>query len=164
MRKTMSYWPIVFIALAIIMAIGPIMMMQPSGRDKRLAGLRQGAATLGLQVRMSDYEGNSVAVYSLAVDLDDETQAWKLIKKSYAHGIHFYQKWQLVESSASIPASLEAPVKSYIDNLSSDIVGVEVNSKMVGLWWQEQHNTVTIGQIKSSLKKLSQIVSQGISH
>ncbi|MFT6386947.1 MAG: hypothetical protein ACJAUP_000316 [Cellvibrionaceae bacterium] len=155
----MSYWPFVFITLAIIMAVGPIMMMQPSRRDKRLAALRQEAASLGLEVRMSDYKGRLVAAYSMPVDLPKTTPSWQLIKQSYSHGIHFYQKWQMIGRSGSIPEDLEQPIRSYIDDLSDDIVAIEVNNMVVGVWWQEHPNTLTIEQIKLSLERLCRIVS-----
>jgi len=155
----MSYWPIIFIALFIVMAVGPIMMMRPSRRDKRLAALRQEASSSGLHVRMSDYKGSLVAVYSMSVDLPKSTPSWQLIKQSYSHDIHFYNRWQKSENSVIIPSGLEGPLKSYIDNLSEDIVGIEVSKTVVGVWWQEHPNTETIKQIKSSLERLYSIVS-----
>jgi len=155
----MSYWAIIFIIIAIAMALGPIMMMQPSRRDRRLADLRQKAASLGLQVRMSDYEGRPVAVYSKPADLPKTTISWQLLKQSYSHGIHFYQEWQLLDNSSAVPAEIEHAIKLYIDELFQDIVGIEVNKKAVGVWWLEKPNTETVEQILSSLNSLSVLVS-----
>lgn len=157
----MSYWPIVFIVLAIAMAVGPIMIMQPSRRDRRLAELRQKAASLGLQLRLSDYEGSSVAVYTLPVILPKNTPTWQIIKQAYAHGLHFYQHWQLSSSSTieMVPATIADALKAYIDQLPDDIVGIEVSNKIVGIWWQEKPNSVTIEEIKSLLEKLRDTVA-----
>lgn len=157
----MSYWPIVFIVLAIAMAVGPIMIMQPSRRDRRLAELRQKAASLGLQLRLSDYEGSSVAVYTLPVILPKNTPTWQIIKQAYAHGLHFYQHWQLSSSSTieMVPATIADALKAYIDQLPDDIVGIEVSNKIVGIWWQEKPNSVTIDEVKSLLEKLRDTVA-----
>ena len=94
----MSFWPIILIVLAIAMAVGPVMMMQPTTRDRRLAGLRQDAAQAGLHVRMSDYEKGEkkrpVAVYTYQVNLPKGTPTWSLIRRSYSHDIHFHATWE----------------------------------------------------------------------
>ncbi|MGH1440294.1 MAG: hypothetical protein ACRBBR_09310 [Cellvibrionaceae bacterium] len=156
----MSYWPVVFIVLAIAMVVGPIMIMKPSRRDQRLASLRQKAASLGLQVRMSDYEGRATAVYSFPVDLPKNTPAWQLLKQSYSHGIHFHGRWQLLENSAKVPTGLENTIKHYIDNLYDDVVGIEVDKKAVRLWWLENPKAETVEDIQESLKQLYKAIAE----
>lgn len=155
----MSYWPAIFIVLAIAMAVGPIMLMKPSRRDQRLAGLRQKAAKLGLQVRISDYEGRPTAVYSLPVSLPKNTVSWQLLKQSYTHGIHFHQKWQLLENSAKVPSHLEDDIKAYLDKAYEDVVGIEAGKKAVSVWWLENPNTETVEDIYSSLERLHKLIS-----
>lgn len=155
----MSYWSILFILLAIAMAVGPIMIMQPSRRDRRLAALRQTAATLGMHVRMSDYEGKPVAVYSLPVDLLKTTPKWQLIKQLYSHDIHFYQQWQLSAKSDDIPDAIHTQLKQFIDELPDDIIGIEVSSKMLGVWWKERSTSMGAEELKALLERFHHILT-----
>ncbi len=156
----MSYWAILFIILAIAMAVGPIMLMQPSRRDRRIASYRQKAATLGLQVRMDNYGERLVAVYSLPVKLPKNTSEWQLSKLAYAHDIHFYGRWQLSSRDKITNAETVVALKSFIDSLPDDIVGLAAHPKWVSLAWSERSDDVSVEQIKAYLQSLYQIVTQ----
>jgi hypothetical protein len=159
----MSFWPIILIVLAIAMAVGPVMMMQPTTRDRRLAGLRQDAAQAGLHVRMSDYEKGEkkrpVAVYTYQVNLPKGTPTWSLIRRSYSHDIHFHATWEWRSTNKKISSEKEDQLFQFIDSLPKDIVGLEVNEMMVGIWWQEKSPTITIKTIKQLLQQLVVIAS-----
>ncbi len=158
----MSFWAVIFIVLAIAMAVGPIMIMQPSSRDRRLAKFRQSAASLGLQVRMADYKANnakrSIAVYSQAVELPSKAPSWVLLKQSYQHDIHFYGKWEWQEGSQALEISKHGALQAFLNELPDDIVGMEVNNKMIGIWWNEAASEVTIDQIKSWINQCYNII------
>ncbi len=158
----MSFWPVIFIVLAIAMAVGPIMIMQPSSRDRRLAKLRQSAASSGLQVRMADYKTNngkqSIAVYSQAVELPSKTPCWTLLKHPYQHDIHFYGMWEWQAGSEAPKASMHGGLHKLLDSLPDDIVGLEVNNKVIGIWWREASSEITIDQIKSWIKQCYDII------
>jgi hypothetical protein len=159
----MNFWPIIFILLAVVMAVGPIMMMQPTSKDRRLANLRQEAAQSGLHVRMTDYEKNGVirpvAVYSYQVKLPKKTPTWSLLRRSYEHGIHFHATWEWLSANNKINSQKADQLHSFLDVLPDDIVGLEVNESMVGIWWQERPSGMTIKTLKELLQKLVTIAS-----
>lgn len=158
----MSFWPIVLIVLAVAMAIGPIMLMQPSSRDKRLADLRQKAALAGLSIRMSDYgqgdQKTAVAVYSSHTNLPKNIPSWSLLRRPYKHEIHFYGVWEW-QSDNRVSDNNSAKLRSFLDKLSDDIVGVSVSEKNVSIWWQEKSSKITVGDIKTFLDELAIIAA-----
>ena len=151
----MSLWALLFIGLAVMMAIGPVMLMQPSRRERHLAGLRQQAAQLGLSVRMAKYPdtesgtaSDAVAVYSLPVELPSTTASWQLIRRSYSHNIHFYGHWDW-QRPADLPLPQQGQLKQLLDDFPSDIVGIELSKASIGIWWRETAGVLTIeGNIK----------------
>jgi len=158
----MSFWPILLIGLAIAMAVGPIMLMQPSNRDKRLADLRQKAALAGLSIRMSDYgqgdQKTTVAVYSCHANLPKNIPSWSLLRRPYKHEIHFHGVWEW-QSDKRVSDKSTSELRSFLDNLNDDIVGVAVSEKTVSVWWQEKPSKITIEDIKVLLDQLAIIAA-----
>ena len=163
----MSYWGLILILLAIVMVVGPIMLMKPSAGQKKIADLRQVAAKMGLKVRLDTYiSGNqkqSVAVYSLFEDLLEDTGCYLLWRKNYAHGIHFHQDWEWQKLASDNPANLSPEqlerVHLWLESLAKEVVGVEINKRLVGLWWQEQNASYSLTDIHSKLKELATLLS-----
>ena len=164
----MSLWALLFIGLAIVMTIGPIMFIQPSRRDRYLADLRQQAAKSGLFVRLTEYSMNdgsndTIAVYSLPVDLPLETQHWQLIKQSYSHEIHFHGQWEWQTASHLsteqwISTEQQSLLKQLLNDLPSDVVGLECNRRNIGVWWQEKMPDTSINDIKGCLERCYAII------
>ena len=158
----MTLWPIILIALAVVMAIGPVMMMQPTTRDRRLASLRHEAAQSGLHIRMDEYEKNghtrAVAVYTYQVSLPKKTPTWSLLRRSYEHEIHFHATWEWQLTNKKISHQKNDQLHQFLDQLPDDIVGLEVNEMMVGIWWLEKPSTMTIKTLKLLLQQLVVIV------
>jgi hypothetical protein len=154
----MTFWPIILIALAVVMAVGPVMMMQPTSRDRRLASLRLDAAQSGLHIRMADYEkdghSKSVAVYTYQVSLPKNTPTWSLLRRSYQHEIHFHANWEWQSTNKQISHQKDDQLHKFLDSLPDDIVGLEVNEMMVGIWWLEKPSTMTIKTLKQLLQQL----------
>jgi hypothetical protein len=152
-----SYWPLIFVALAVIMAVGPIMLMKPSKRDQRIASLRQKAAQQGLHIRLDNFETSPVAVYSLNVELPKDISSWLLLKQSYSHGLHFHHQWEFqVDSDANKPVlnkEVQQDLQQFLDRLPNDIVGLELNPKTVGIWWLEKRGGSSILELKGWLEE-----------
>lgn len=157
----MSFWAILFVFLAIVMAVGPIMLMQPSKRDRKLAALRQAAAQSGLIVRMTDYQQGqdkqAIAVYYLTVDLPENTPSWQLVKQEYQHDVHFYKEWEWQDKTPELQDSQKQQLQSFLNGLPADIVGLEMNSRQIGLWWREVNSKLTVDDIQSFLKRCGNI-------
>ncbi|MEO0443533.1 MAG: hypothetical protein AAFZ92_07305 [Pseudomonadota bacterium] len=153
----MSVWPIVFIALAIVMTVGPIMLMQPSKWDRHLARLRQQAAEQGLRVRLATYgkqenKNQSIAVYSLAATRPEDAVCWHLMKEPYAHDLHFHQHWQWSGHSPQLSDQMSLAIQACLDELPADVVGVELTQDSIGFWWRERGQW-TVDMLRSNLEK-----------
>jgi hypothetical protein len=154
----MSFWPALFIVIAIAMVVGPIMIIQPSRRDQRLAKYRQTAANLGLQVRTVKVGDRMAVIYSFPVTLSKNTPYWQLLKQAYDHDLHFHGKWQLQTKDTEIPTSCQDVLRLFLDELPDDILGVEVNPTSVGIIWLESAGVTTVEQVKNWLLVLYQLL------
>lgn len=156
----MNVWGLVFIVVAIAMAVGPIMMFQPSQRDRRLAKLRQLAAQQGLKVRLAKQEllsgDKKVAVYSLPVKLSKAVPTATLVRQEYEHEVHFCKTWELQDNS-QIPASYQASLKSYISALPESIVGLDISPSLLGVWWLESDKASNLDPVNQGLEGLKKI-------
>lgn len=157
----MSFWLLVFIFLIIAMIVGPIMLMRPSKRDKRIAALRQKAAMQGMQVRLNQYQNGSVTVYSLGVKRPKDAAKWQLVKQIYKHEIHFYNQWQFVKNTPSLLPAQSTKLKQLIDTLNDSFVGLETGSDTIGIWWNESFGSGSVDEVKSLLIAFAGILKEG---
>ena len=134
-----SGWSVIIIVLVIAMAVGPIMLMQPSGRQRRLASLRQSAAGQGVRVGVLAWPSKAgdkpvgAMRYSLPWESDkrhpDKTL---LIKKEYSHDLHVADLWQNYSAQEAIKPATEqllrqGPVPEGIYALGFDGLGAFVD-------------------------------------
>lgn len=96
-----SGWPVVIIVLVVAMAVGPVMLMQPSGRQRRLAKLRQNALSEGLLVSVAHWPDKAgerpkgIMRYSLPWAAEDRHDVkMLLVRKNYQHELHLAGVWQ----------------------------------------------------------------------
>lgn len=157
--------PIFIIGLAVAMAIGPVMMLQPNQAQRRAAKLRSNAAQRGLIVRAPG-EGlgmNYMLPWRSSKELDNN---WHLEKQSFAHGAHFYNEWDFKRdlkggSNALLKAGSNR-LKDYLDQLDG-VSALGVNRVGVYLCWDERLNGKSeeecLAVVESNLKTLQTIVS-----
>jgi hypothetical protein len=123
-----------------------------------LEGLRLDAAKSGLNIRMADYEkdgdSKSVAVYTFHVSLPKNTPTWSLLRRSYQHEIHFHATWEWQSINKQISHQKHDQLHKFLDSLPDDVVGLEVNEMMVGIWWLEKQSSMTIKTLKQLLQQL----------
>jgi hypothetical protein len=151
-----SYWPVVFIVCAIALAVGPVMMMQPSQRSRRLSELRQAAAQKAMQVRLSTVNVMStkteVAVYSLSLPKTEAIRrGWTLLKQDYTHDLNFYDTWDWHNKKHTAPESQHTVLRELLASLDPSVVGIEMNQSSMGVYWCEK--TLTIDEIESLLTR-----------
>jgi hypothetical protein len=142
-----NYWPIIFVIGAIALAVGPVMMMQPSQRIRRLSALRQAAAQLSIRVRLSTITlplgKKEVAVYSISLPTSDAIRpSWILIKQDYTHGANFHNDWDWESQKQTAPSHQHAILRDILDLLDDSIVGLEMTQNAVGVYWQEKSLTI----------------------
>ncbi|WP_317928705.1 hypothetical protein [Halioxenophilus sp. WMMB6] len=105
-----SWLPILFVIFAIAMAVGPVMLMQPTAQQRRLASVRARAAKAGLSV------GSTVWPEKLQqkpIGIMRYTKPWKrstpslpytlLFRKNYPHDMHVAGIWEAHPSGKNLP-------------------------------------------------------------
>ncbi len=162
----MNIWVIVFIGLALAMAVGPIMMFRPNQRDRRLTELRQAAAQKGIRVRLASVEQSgkkqSVAVYSSPIANEEprsneqQSAEWVLIKQTFQHDVHFDGYWDWENKSKAAPNQYHDALKAMINDVDDSILGIELRHTGVGIWWTER--TLSISDIDAILTRLKSIL------
>jgi len=131
------------LCLVVVMIVGPIMMVQPSRYQKRLARLRTLAAKRGLRVRLGQNpapgEPRQLAIYSHAIETNKRLQkipTWSLARQTLEHELNFATGWDwLCERQA--PKVLHEPIQQWLMALPASIRVVEVTEHSVGVYWTE---------------------------
>lgn len=102
-------WAVVIVVLVIAMAVGPVMLMQPSGRQRRLAKLRTAALGEGIRVSVSAWpsKAGDCPIGAMRYGLpygSDEREATKvlLVRKNYQHELHLAGVWQKFPDNAQV--------------------------------------------------------------
>ena len=137
-------WTTIFaVFLVSAMIIGPIMMIQPSQRQRRLARLRTLAAKQGLRVHLGQNpaggEPRQLALYSMAVDsaqVDRAPQPWCVGRQSLEHEINLIADWDWIGELRASKA-VTARLIEWLPSLPAPIRAVEVTPHSVVLYWTE---------------------------
>ncbi len=157
--------PIIVCIGVVALLVGPIMLMQPSGADRRLAGLRSIALKHGLRVHMhaipegADYQGrsNSLAMYCLPWRHQRDTRVnWLLIRKKFNHEIHAFGCW---DWQVEAPESVSANLGEYLAKLPETVVGLVAGAQGLCCIWTERGTEDTVQEIADWLQLVSEEVS-----
>lgn len=160
---------IIIVILAVSMMLGPIMLIQPSKRQRRLAKLRAAATQNGLRVRMSPLPpkskraGESVAVYFRSwEDPKKRRKTWMLARQSIDHGVHFADDWDWVDDRR--PTQLdELALKAALADLPESVLGLEATGQTLGLYWLEnlsgKSEDEAVSEIASWLGRLHRLLA-----
>lgn len=150
----------VMIGLAVIMVIGPIMMIQPSPRQKRIAKLRTVAAENHLLVKLGNKLSKSDApcvayIYPFQKSGLEKKyknlQEWTLEKRDYSHDIHFCGPWEWQGKTTVEPEFFDA-LYHFVSTLPDEFTGVGLSSVGVFLHWNERCET---GKEQEAIQKVS---------
>ncbi|BFM11467.1 hypothetical protein R50072_16200 [Simiduia litorea] len=136
----MGNWTSWLIIIAVVaLAVGPVMMFQPSAGQKKLARMRAFANRQGVRVALASMaipELLGSACYSLPwVDRSLQGLGWQLIRKSYPHEIHLndFWSWQSEEATASVKQVLH----QQLPLLPDSVVSVIASPGGLGVYWRE---------------------------
>lgn len=137
----MSWFVIFLLFLVFAMMVGPILLVQPSRRDRRIAALRAKAADLGLKVSMQSLERGVTPVYERrwpSLEKSKRTNVeWTLERQTYSHGIHFADWWQWLGQGR--PPSAALPVlEGRLAKLPESVSNVESTPLGLRCYWSEQ--------------------------
>jgi hypothetical protein len=148
-------WIIITLVLVVAMMVGPIMMMQPSKSQKRLAALRQEAPALGLHVNSStlkETDGGSCWFYWLSLPEKSTVEPLFLERKPYVHGLHLAEFWAL--KSGQVDARYQTVLEACLVTLPTSVLGLEINAKALGVHWTEAGGHTVLALLCAELKRL----------
>lgn len=153
-------WPVIIVLLVIAMMVGPIMLMQPSHAQRRLAALRKHAESLGLKVGSSDVkaEGGQVCwFYWLPLSGKDTPAPIVLERQKYEHGLHIAKYWSV---KGRVPTATET-WETFLEQLPDSVYAVELNDHALGVHWSERGGEAVLESIVDQLKRFSLAVVPG---
>ncbi|MDZ7923519.1 MAG: hypothetical protein U5M23_05550 [Marinagarivorans sp.] len=154
-------WAVIIVILVVVMLVGPIMMMQPSKSQKRLAALRQEAVTLGLHVNSStlkETDGGSCWFYWLALPEKSTMAPLFLARKPYAHGLHVAQFWAI--ESGVVDSRFQPALEACLGALPESVLGLGIDAKALGVHWTESGGQDVLVALNSELHQLQKALSE----
>lgn len=160
-RTLIFMWlPIIIIALAIAMVVGPIMLMQPTQQQRRDAARRQYAAELGLRVHLQpppegsllDGTVKQVAMYCLPwQEARHGRNTWCLVRRSFEHELHFLGEWDWQYKPAVTPP-LELLSSDTLAQLPESVIAIASGPQGLCCYWQERGELVQVDRLSDWLK------------
>ena len=164
----MTVWlPVIMVFLAIVMVVGPIMMLLPSRGQQKVASIRAQATELGFSISTAYVKGNDgklIHTTSYLLPFKDSehrpkpSEEWELKRFSYHHGVHFLGDWDWVEGSTA-PEKIWPTLKECVANLPSGLSFIHCSRAGIGVHWDERCEGVpekdVLMLIKQSLESLS---------
>lgn len=155
----MSLSVIVIILLVIAMMLGPVMLMQPTPGQKRLARLRQEATKRGLKVGLATIEDETAATYRIGwpatADEVCKNANWRLLRQKYAHEIHFLEFWDW-DGGSQPPEAVQSVLARFVPRLPKSIVAVEIDNHGVCCYWDERGGEKTLHALADWLVEVSE--------
>ena len=137
--------------LVVMMVVGPVMMIRPTPRQRRLTQLRGTALPAGMSVRMArlkegvgSHDSYSIAVYSLPVPeelkktiKDTPRFNWRLLRRNMSHELHLAHYWDW-EDRAKAPLEISNSLLDWLTTLPKSVRAVEMTGYGPSLYWTEQ--------------------------
>jgi len=157
----MSFWTIVTLILIGSMMFGPILMVQPSPRDKRQAQLRAKATDYQLRVSISamprqatDMEApEQTPVYSLHHRRGGAAPQWQLVRGSYEHERQFLGLWRWQTDARPSPEEL-GRLRDWLPQLPESVLAVGAGTDGWYVYWTERGEEPVLAQIAEGLSAL----------
>lgn len=154
----MSTTAIIIIGLAVAMALGPLMLMQPSKHQKQLAKLRSQALKLGLKVQLQSHQDGMIAVYEKPWPTDSlkkwSGDDWVLDVKSYCHEIHFWHNWDW-QTENTAPLECYEMIRQEVKKLPKSVVVLRATKLGIACHWKEAGGEAALNDIDRALTCLS---------
>ncbi len=152
----MTAWlPLLIVCGAIALVLGPVLLLQPSQRQRRVIALRNHALTLGLRVHFMPLNGEQVTAYCLPWLSDkDDRSLWLLIRKNYAHELHFQQCWHW-SGDATASESWCLRLKDVLAQLPEGVDAVGNGPQGLAFYWREKGDIARLEQLAVLLRRLA---------
>ncbi len=134
--------PLVFVLLAVALIVGPIMMMQPSARQRQEIALRGQAIKLGLRVHILPLkvgaETRHIPAYCLPWKTDRaDHRHWLLQRRSFEHELHFWKEWAWTEGAEGDKKWHDA-LRGLLPEMPDTVVAVGNGPQGLCIYWTEK--------------------------
>ncbi len=136
-----------FILLAMLLVISPVMWLKPSPRQKRVAALRNAAMKTGLKVSLQTppLHGATTAMPAYRWHYPQQRPGpdFVLVRDSHAAEAlkPFAHDWRWrQEPLRPLPDDLTARLKRLLERLPQDALVVESDARALTLWWGESQD------------------------
>lgn len=161
-----SWLPIVIIVFAVALVIGPVFWLKPSSRDRKLAELRQRAATSGLKVQIqplpaSQGTGNAAVYFSQWRNPRRLQTGWALELQRMAHEVNFDGVWDWRNDRPAVEAAM-APLKELVGMLPADATAVYANDSGLGVQWRERSGDPGLARLQEALSTMRPVIEEAI--
>lgn len=125
-----TWWPVLIIILVIALAVGPVMLMQPTPQQRRLASLRGRANGEGLIISMPAWPEKIASKPTVFMRYiapwqtsKHSTQYCLLYRRDYEHELHVEKFWQVFPKDQEVPSEL-VEVLAAITLPSINVIGL----------------------------------------
>ncbi|WP_181954058.1 hypothetical protein ACONUD_04320 [Microbulbifer harenosus] len=163
----MSSWlPIIIIIFAVTLVIGPVMWLKPSSRDKKLADLRQRAASSGLKVQIqplpeSQGKGTAAVYFSQWRNPRRLQSGWGLELQRMPHDLNFDGVWDW-RNKREAPEVAKPSLKELVSMLPADATAIFANDAGLGVQWQERSGDRGLDAILHALSAMRPVIEEAI--
>ncbi|HSX83842.1 MAG TPA: hypothetical protein VLE50_00490 [Cellvibrio sp.] len=155
-------WFVVFLLFSVFaMMVGPILLMQPTQRDRKIAALRAKAGDLGLKVTLQSQERRLIPVYERRWPSLEKSKRvgveWLLERQTYSHGIHFADWWQW--RGADRPPTAVLPIlEERLAALPESVSDVEATPLGLRCYWSEKGGEPVLLQLAEWLRSTAELM------
>ncbi|MDO8862414.1 hypothetical protein Q6D67_11950 [Haliea sp. E1-2-M8] len=137
------------IAFIVVVALAPLTHFLPSKRQRRQAALREAAALGGLFVEFRSLPGAAAGRVPQAQQ--DVIYYGRRLAPSKGRGSRRGAWLQRDGEWRSVGAGPRLPLPEPLQAGAADILGASVDEGSCGVYWQEQGDTATVGEIRDIL-------------
>ena len=170
----MSFTALAVIVLALMLCLGPVMLMAPNKSQRQLTKLRSRALELGMRVRSASVKRDKSDERALVTVYERPWEAkiadnvalqsrWCLVRRAFEHELHFHAVWDW-DSEQKAPNILHSELKSFVQQLPDSVVAVEQNGAGLGVYWKEQGGISQLCELADLLHKVSANISASLQY
>ena len=160
----MTLWTLLVLVGVVAMAFGPILMLQPTARQRRQTELRDRAMHLGLSVSIgalprqgTDLEApGMMSIYRWSRHHSRAPgRSWLLLRAAYSHEQHFLESWAW-QGGGRPGARERAALERVVAALPESVLGLGADSGGWYVYWTESRHPAELEHLYEALKVLSQ--------
>lgn len=153
-----SWMPLIFVVMAVALAVGPIMMMRPTKTQQKLSRLREKALKSGIRVSVSVWpakfanDSSRLMRYSLPWSVKKPpNENVLLIYRNYQHELHLLGHWDWAEGEGTGAEIFERVMKNSPALVDCKAVGFSSSGVFVD--WNER-KSADFEELSSLLSEL----------